>query len=119
MALRRRYPKLDTPEGLLKVYAEPPQSPSECVFARTTTSLSADLETRIEPCQFGGAPDCENCGCAASAGLAAVERHQLWGVIPVGAIFSASVAIGDVVRRHRERRSAPPIVPVRTESEPS
>jgi hypothetical protein len=106
MALRLRYPKLDAPEGMLKVYANPPQSPDECVFARTTTSVSADLTTRIEPCQFGGAPDCANCGCVASAGLAAVERHKMWGVIPVGAIFSGSVAIGERMRRRRAARGA-------------
>ena len=72
LALRLRYPKLKMPKGLIEAYAEPPQSPDECVFARTTTTISADLTTKITPCQFGGAPDCENCGCIASAGLAAV-----------------------------------------------
>src|SRR3954471_5361492 len=102
MAWRLRYPKLEAPEGMLKVYATPPESPSECVFARTTTSFSADLTTRIEPCQFGGAPDCSQCGCVASAGLAAVARHKVWGFIPVGAIFGGSVAVGEVMRRRRE-----------------
>src|SRR5678815_4621323 len=60
MALRLRYPKLEAPAGMLNVYADPPDSPSECVFARTTTTISADLTTRIEPCQFGGSPDCSN-----------------------------------------------------------
>jgi len=112
MALRLRYPKLEAPEGMLKVYATPPESPSECVFARTTRSFSADLTTRIEPCQFGGAPDCSQCGCVASAGLAAVARHKLWGFIPVGSIFSGSVAVGDMVRRRRERSGVPPSVPM-------
>jgi MoaA/NifB/PqqE/SkfB family radical SAM enzyme len=112
MALRLRYPKLEAPEGMLKVYATPPESPSECVFARTTRSFSADLTTRIEPCQFGGAPDCSQCGCVASAGLAAVARHKLWGFIPVGSIFSGSVAVGGMVRRRRERSGAPPSVPM-------
>lgn len=112
MALRLRYRKLEAPEGMLNVYASPPASPAECVFARTTTSVSADFATRIEPCQFGGAPDCANCGCVASAGLAAVARHRLWGVIPVGAIFSGSVAVGDTVRRWRERGDASAGMPV-------
>ena len=112
MALRLRYPKLEAPEGMLKVYATPPESPSECVFARTTASISADLTTRIEPCQFGGAPDCSQCGCVASAGLAAVARHKLWGFIPVGTIFGGSVAVGEVVRRRRERAGVPPSVPM-------
>src|SRR5258705_109753 len=59
-ALRLRYPKLEAPEGLINSYANPPASPDDCVFARMTTSISADLTTRITPCQFGGAPDCEN-----------------------------------------------------------
>jgi MoaA/NifB/PqqE/SkfB family radical SAM enzyme len=101
MALRLRYRKLEAPKGLIDVYANPPSSPDECVFARTTTSISADLTTRITPCQFGGAPDCNNCGCIASAGLAAVARHHVWGFIPVGSIFSGSLKVGEKVRRLR------------------
>jgi sulfatase maturation enzyme AslB (radical SAM superfamily) len=101
MALRLRYPKLEAPKGLLDVYAHPPSSPDDCVFSRTTTTISADLTTRITPCQFGGAPDCSNCGCIASAGLAAVARHQIWGFIPVGAIFTNSLKVGERVKRLR------------------
>jgi len=99
--LRLKYPKLNLPNGLLDVYAEPPQSPDECVFARTTTTVSADLTTRITPCQFGGTPDCSNCGCMASAGLAAVARHHLFGFIPIGHIFNGSLKLGARVRRLR------------------
>jgi MoaA/NifB/PqqE/SkfB family radical SAM enzyme len=101
LALRLRYPKLALPKGLLEVYAEPPASPDECVFARTTTVLSADLKTVIAPCQYGGAPDCTQCGCIASAGMAAVARHQLFGMIPVGAIFNGSLKIGERMRSFR------------------
>ena len=100
--LRSRYSKLQLPKEFLEVYAAPPKSPEECLFAQLTTSMSADLQTVITPCQFGGVPDCENCGCFASAGLAAVARHRLLGVIPVGAIFSGSAWIGDRVRGWRE-----------------
>jgi sulfatase maturation enzyme AslB (radical SAM superfamily) len=106
MALRLRYPKLFTPKGLLEVYADPPASPDECVFARTTACVSADFKTRITPCQYGGAPDCSQCGCIASAGLAAVARHQLWGFIPVGALLNGSMNIGERVRRRRPVESA-------------
>jgi sulfatase maturation enzyme AslB (radical SAM superfamily) len=101
LVLRMRYPKLQMPHGLVMALARPPQSPAECVFARTTTCLSADLQTRIAPCQFGGRPDCANCGCIASAALAAVARHRLGGYIPVGAIFEGSVRVGERVRRLR------------------
>jgi len=106
MALRLKFPKLALPKGLIEVYAEPPDSPADCVFARTTMTISADLTTKITPCQFGGAPDCSNCGCIASAGLAAVARHELFGMIPVGSIFSRSLQIGERVRRLRPAESA-------------
>jgi len=101
MALRLNFPKLALPKGLIEVYATPPDSPDECVFARTTSTISADLTTRITPCQFGGAPDCSQCGCIASAGLAAVARHKLFGFVPVGSIFDGSLKVGQQVRRIR------------------
>jgi MoaA/NifB/PqqE/SkfB family radical SAM enzyme len=100
--LRRAYPKVRMPSGLIDVYATPPESPDECIFAQTTTCVSADFQRRIEPCQFGGTPDCSNCGCIASAGLAAVGRHRLPGGLRVGAVFEQSLAIGRQVRRMRE-----------------
>jgi MoaA/NifB/PqqE/SkfB family radical SAM enzyme len=106
LALRLRYPKLTMPKGMIDAYADPPSSPEECVFARTTTTISADLTTKITPCQFGGAPDCANCGCIASAGLAAVARHQLFGFIPVGSLFTGSLKIGERLRRMRPEPSA-------------
>ena len=101
LALRLRYPKLALPKGLIEVYADPPDSPDECVFARTTRVISADLTTRVTPCQFGGVPDCSNCGCIASAGLAAVGRHRLFGVIPIAPLFNGSFRVGQQVKRLR------------------
>jgi len=101
MALRLKFPKLALPQGLIEVYAEPPESPDDCIFARTTTTLSADLTTKITPCQYGGTPDCSQCGCIASAGLAAVARHQLFGFIPIGMIFNGSLKVGERMRRLR------------------
>ena len=95
LVLRKEFPKLDMPEGLIRQFARPPHSPRECVFALTTKTVSADLKTKITPCQFGGNPDCDSCGCIASMGLAAVAAHKLGGVIPVGAIFRGSIRIGN------------------------
>jgi MoaA/NifB/PqqE/SkfB family radical SAM enzyme len=103
LALRREFPKLDMPEGMIRQFATPPASPRDCVFALTTQTLSADLKTKIVPCQFGGDPDCSSCGCVASMGLAAVAAHRLAGIIPVGAIFKASIKIGQA----RSRRHSP------------
>jgi len=99
--LRPQFPKLQLPDGLLAVYAQPPKTPADCIFAQTTECFSADLERRITPCQFGGDPDCNNCGCMASAGLEAIGRHRLGGGIPVGKIFYASTRIGQTVARLR------------------
>ena len=104
MTLRRTFPKLQMPEGMIKVYAKPPQNPSECTFAQTTTCVSADFERHISPCQFGGNPDCSNCGCIASAGLDAVARHRLPGGLRVGAIFEQSLRIGRGGQAHADQR---------------
>ena len=101
MTLRHKYPKLKMPEGLIKQYAKPPQSPDECVFAQTTQCISADLERRITPCQFGGTPDCTQCGCIASAALGAVGAHRLPGGLRVGAIFEGSLKVGRAWRARR------------------
>jgi organic radical activating enzyme len=103
LALRRLFPKLDMPEAMIRQFATPPSNPKECVFALTTQTLSADLKTKVLPCQYGGNPDCSSCGCVASMGLAAVAAHRLGGVIPVGLIFKASIKIGQA----RAKRSAP------------
>jgi MoaA/NifB/PqqE/SkfB family radical SAM enzyme len=103
LALRKEFPKLDMPEGMIRQFATPPLSPKDCVFALTTQILSADLKTKIVPCQFGGNPDCGSCGCVASMGLAAVAAHKLGGIIPVGAIFKASVRIGQIGQAQAKR----------------
>jgi MoaA/NifB/PqqE/SkfB family radical SAM enzyme len=103
LTLRKLFPKLDMPEGLIRQFAKPPRSPEECVFALTTQTISADLKTKVVPCQFGGNPDCSSCGCVASMGLAAVAAHRIGGLIPVGAIFNASIKVG----RARSKRQAP------------
>jgi sulfatase maturation enzyme AslB (radical SAM superfamily) len=102
MSLRRLYPKIRMPEGLVKKYVKPPESPDACIFAQTTSCVSADFEHRITPCQFGGNPDCSQCGCIASAGLAAVGAHRLPGGIRVSALFETSLKIGRALRNRRE-----------------
>jgi MoaA/NifB/PqqE/SkfB family radical SAM enzyme len=101
--LRSRFSKLQMPDPVLAVYAQPPESPEDCIFAQTTSCFSSDLERRITPCQFGGDPDCANCGCLASAGLEAIGRHRIGGGIPVGRIFYASLNVGRAVARLRPR----------------
>lgn len=88
--LRERYDKLQ----ILDVYSDPPTSPDECIFSRMTHCVSADLERKITPCQFGGEPDCSSCGCIASASLAAIGQHRIKDRVPLGRIFYASLQVG-------------------------
>src|SRR6266481_1809068 len=104
--LRKQYPKLDMPEAVIRQFASPPHSPQECVFALTTQTLSADLQTRITPCQFGGNPDCASCGCVASMGLASIAAHKLGGMLSVGSIFKASVKMGQKRAKSKEKYQA-------------
>lgn len=96
--LRIKYPRLEMPEGLIREIETPPKSPAECIFARTTETISADLTSRITPCQFGGDPDCEQCGCIASMALAAVGHHRVLGKLTAGHFFMASDRLGKTWR---------------------
>jgi MoaA/NifB/PqqE/SkfB family radical SAM enzyme len=104
--LRPIAPKLEMFDGALEAYAKPPASPAECAFARTTDCVSADLERRITPCQFGGDPDCASCGCIASASLEAISRHRLPGGLRVRHILDASEMAGRAVARARGNGAA-------------
>jgi organic radical activating enzyme len=59
-ALRSLYPKVYAPDVVLDCYRHPPSSPSECMFAQTTSCVSADLATPVIPCQIGGRPECSS-----------------------------------------------------------
>jgi len=96
--LRSQFPKLDLNNSVLEGYRNPPSSPESCIFSRTTINYTADLKSRISPCQFGGNPDCSQCGCIASAGLSAVGAHKLFGTVKLDTIFRASARVGEAAR---------------------
>jgi organic radical activating enzyme len=100
-ALPQLFPKVHLPRVVLYGFAQPLQEPAECIFAGVTQCVGADLKTEIRPCELGGKPVCEECGCLASAGLAAVGRHRLAGILPLGAVFRASRKFGELMPRQR------------------
>ena len=104
-ALRERLPKLrDMRKSVLEGYLNPPSAPDECIFAQTTACLSSDLKKQITPCQFGGNPDCRQCGCMASAALDAVGRYKLpGGIVSAGQLFWVSRRVGRGVRKVRRQ----------------
>lgn len=94
------YPKLDMTQKTISAFLQPPSSPRECTFAQVTENISADLKTRITPCQFGGNPDCSQCGCLASMAMDAVAQKRVGGV-PLGTVLRLSSAVGKAVARLR------------------
>ncbi len=103
LALAKICPKLDMPAGVIEGFLNPPANPDDCIFAKTTSSITADLKTRVGPCQFGGNPDCSQCGCMASVGLHNIGKHRLAGTIPVAWLFHTSHRVGTAVSKMRER----------------
>jgi MoaA/NifB/PqqE/SkfB family radical SAM enzyme len=92
--VKERFPKVDLPPSVLEALRDPPNSPRECIFSQVTACYSADMKSRVTPCQFGGRPVCRECGCIASAGLVAVGKYRLGGIVRVADVFAASRAIG-------------------------
>jgi sulfatase maturation enzyme AslB (radical SAM superfamily) len=98
-AISRRFPKLMLPGEMARAFAEPPQSPSECLFAKMSVNYTADLKTNVEPCVFGGDPDCSQCGCSISAGLHWIGGIRVAGPLKVRHLVRASVSTGALVNR--------------------
>jgi MoaA/NifB/PqqE/SkfB family radical SAM enzyme len=107
LRLRTLYPVLDMRESVIREILSPPKSPDDCIFARTTHTISADLKTKITPCQFGGDPDCSQCGCMASMGLAAVGHYRVVGGLTAGHLFQASDRIGESWRKVKNMLQPP------------
>lgn len=115
-SLHRHYPKLLTSAAYAEALLHPPTSPATCTFSRLSKNYSADLRTHVEPCVFGGDPDCSQCGCSASAASHWISGMQLAGPLRVGHVLRGSMAIGSAVARlqnvalpsWRQREQTPP-----------
>ena len=99
--LREAYPKLLMNPGIGQALLEPPRNPQECLFSKMSTNFSADLTTRVEPCIFGGTPDCSQCGCVVSSGLHYVQQRKLIGPLSIGHLVRGSTAVGSLMNRLR------------------
>lgn len=96
--LKEKYPNLILPHGATAALAQPPASPHDCTFSRVSVNYSADLTTRVQPCFFGGDPDCSQCGCAVSAGLHWLREQPLGLGLRTRHLIDASLAIGHLER---------------------
>jgi len=61
----------------------------------------------VEPCVFGGEPDCSQCGCAISTALHGLRDVKVAGPVTISHLLDSSIAVGSVVNRLRARNSKP------------
>jgi len=109
LRLRPRFPKLEMNDATIRTFARPPATSKDCIFAQTTHSISADLKTVIEPCQFGGNPDCSQCGCIASMGLEALGQHRTKIGIQVRDFFRITGKVGGFFRERSKSKNEKPL----------
>lgn len=102
--LRKSYPKLLLPEGMARAFVHAPKSPKDCLFSKMSMNYSADLRTHVEPCVFGGTPDCSQCGCSISSALHWIRDVKIAGPLKVGHMVKSTLAVGSTVRKIRGER---------------
>lgn len=106
--LGKQYPKLLVPEGVARAFVHPPSAPDDCLFSKMSANYSADLRSRVEPCVFGGSPDCSQCGCSISSALHWIRTVRVAGPLKVDHFVSGSIGVGSVVNRLRSGLIRPP-----------
>ena len=106
-SLALRYRNLLFNEGIARAILRPPKNPGDCVFAKMSTNYSADLETHVEPCVFGGKPDCSQCGCGISSGLHWIRTINLAGPLKIDHLIAGSVSFSRLMGRLRSRADEP------------
>jgi MoaA/NifB/PqqE/SkfB family radical SAM enzyme len=104
--LAKKFPKLLLPEGVARAFVNPPKNPNDCLFSKMSLNYSADLQTHVEPCVFGGNPDCTQCGCSISSTLHWVRDLKVAGPLTVGHLVQGSLAVGSTMKKFRGDREA-------------
>jgi MoaA/NifB/PqqE/SkfB family radical SAM enzyme len=117
--LRHKYPKLLVNEGVARTWVSPPAKPRDCLFSQMSVNYSADLKTRVEPCVFGGTPDCSQCGCAISSGLHWIKGIKVAGPVKIDHLVRGSMAVGSLVNRLRPHPGKPDRWKPQAEGEPT
>jgi len=105
--LQKAYPKLLIPDGMAHAFVNPPPNPQSCLFSKMSVNYSADLQSRVEPCVFGGTPDCNQCGCSISSALHWIQNERIVGPLRVGHLVKTSLAVGTAVSGIRNRECPP------------
>jgi organic radical activating enzyme len=107
LPLAKAYPKLLMSDGLAAAIRRPPENPDRCIFSKMSVNYSADLRSRVEPCIFGGTPDCSSCGCVASSGIHWLGQMRVAGPLRIGHFVESSINIGRLMNRIRREKTDP------------
>ena len=99
-----RYEKLTMHKGLMDAFTAPPAGPSGCLFAKLSVNYTADLRSRVEPCVFGGNPNCAECGCSMTMGMHWLGDIKVAGPLRARHLIEGSVAVGRIVNRTFRQR---------------
>jgi MoaA/NifB/PqqE/SkfB family radical SAM enzyme len=100
-SLYKKYPKFLFNKGMAEALIRPPENPDDCLFAKMSANYSADLKSRVEPCVFGGSPDCTQCGCTISSALHWIRTAKVVGPLKVDHFIRGSIGTGLLVNRLR------------------
>ncbi len=106
-SVRGKYPKLTMHNGLMEAFLHPPESPSDCLFAKLSVNYTANLRSRVEPCVFGGSPNCAECGCSMSLGMHWLGNIRVAGPLRARHLIQGSLAIGRTVSRSVRKQEMP------------
>ncbi len=103
----KKFPKFLFTKGMGEALLRPPENPDDCLFAKMSANYSADLKSRVEPCDFGGTPDCSQCGCTISSALHWIKTEKVVGPLKVGHFVSGSINTGLFVNKLRAKSIRP------------
>jgi len=98
-SIKGRYRKLTMTQGMMDAFLHPPQSPSSCMFSKLSVNYTADLRSRVEPCVFGGEPNCAECGCSISLGTHWMGEYKVAGPLHGRHLIQGSLAVGRAMNR--------------------
>ena len=104
LSVGNRYPKLLMHRGLIDAFLVPPDSPATCLFSKLSVNYTADLKSRVEPCVFGGQPNCAECGCSMSMGMHWLGEYKIAGPLQARHLIGGSLAIGSKMNRLRHQQ---------------
>jgi MoaA/NifB/PqqE/SkfB family radical SAM enzyme len=106
-SLAKQYRKLLVTEGMADAILHPPSDPEDCLFSKMSANYSADLQSRVEPCVFGGTPDCSQCGCSISSALHWIRTIKVIGPLKVDHFVRGSIGVGKMMNRFRSHSTGP------------